>query len=101
MNLAVGRVTLCFSPVSTESRNRPTGSLEESLSLIARNLLSGDQARQLLPCIKALFQDSLSFRSGPPRAGTNKTASFSLESLRTKAMERPSGDHAGLKSSAG
>src|SRR5262249_45234444 len=92
--LAGGEVSFRLSPLSRESKNKLAGLLEGALSVITRELPSGDQASEP-PSISA------SFRSRPPRAGTSSTAAFPSDSPRRKAMERPSGDQAGLKSAAG
>src|SRR5215469_3935383 len=92
-----GDVSLRFSVVSTDKRTNALGSFGESRSLTTSHLPSGDQAR---------FGDGNSttfglkisaiLRSGPPRAGMRSTADFSGERSRTNAMNRPSGDQAGL-----
>src|SRR5207302_6801182 len=92
-----------FSPVSTESKNRPTGSPGDDLSRTARYLASGDQDRELeLSHMAGVTSPvSASNRSGPPSGEISMMAALPSGSRRRKAMERPSGDHAGLKSSAG
>src|ERR1700737_1171416 len=86
-NCAGGDVTLRFSPVSIDSRNKGKGSARESLSLITSELPSGDQAKSG-PGKNARpgLEISASLRSGPPKAGIRSSADFSRENSRRNAM---------------
>ena len=72
---AGGWVSLRFSPVSTDSRNRLAGSVAESLSVVTSHLLSPDHASKRRG---TTFSTTVSatFRSGPPIAGITKMAWF-------------------------
>src|SRR5580704_7967792 len=84
-----GEVSLCFSPVSTDSRDSAKGPISESFSLMASQLPSGDQAGRLEVKVSAIL------RSRPPIAGISSTAVFPEGKSRRNATNRPSGDHAG------
>src|SRR6266568_154884 len=87
--VAGGEVSRRFSPVSTETRKMLDGSSGEIASGTARDFPSGDQARSSLVGKKRGWSippcTAQSLRSGPPRAGTMKTAR-SLPEKRKKAM---------------
>src|SRR5215469_1060726 len=97
--LVGGDVTFCFSPVSTDNRDKAYGAVAESRSVTANHLPSGDQARlgdgKSLKAMLGLKISAI-LRSGPPKAGIRSTAAFSGERSRRNAMNRPSGDQLGL-----
>src|SRR5215470_2355575 len=96
---AEGDVSLRFSLVSTDKRTNASGSFGEFRSLTASHLPSGDQARYGVGISAMLalgLKISAILRSGPPKAGMTSTADFSGERFRRNAMNRPSGDQAGL-----
>lgn len=86
-----GEVKLRVSPVLVDNNIRPS---------VTTQLPSGNQAKRGYPTPNFVVGTSATMCSGPPMAGmTTKTArSFDL---RIKPIERPSGENAGLKSSAG
>src|SRR5437899_1352363 len=90
-----GEVSLRFSPDSTESKNKLRGSLSEFLSATTSNLLSGVHVRLLPSAI------SPTLRSGGPSGDTRYTESLPTVLSRRNAMDRPSGDQAGLESACG
>src|SRR5690242_4514470 len=95
-----GDVNRRFSPVSMDTVKRPEASPGEARSETINALPSGVHVRTLLPKYVNSRPEreavSATFRSAPPSAGTINTAErFSGSSLRN-AIERPSGDQAGL-----
>jgi hypothetical protein len=72
-------------------------------SLITRHLLSGHQLKYEEEKLRTRI--SQSFRSGPPKGGTSRNSFVPVSAnkpspfaFRNNAIQRPSGDHTGLKS---
>ena len=99
---ASGVVSLRLCNVSTESRNRPLPGVPASDEEKTSHFESGVQAKYGPgSSTYSVASDSPNTRSCPPRCGISIRAHLVGESFRRKAMNIPSGDQAGLKSSAG
>jgi hypothetical protein len=104
-NAGGGIVSLCFSCVSTDTKNNPQGPPGEQRSAVTSAWPSGNQARSDTGQTEGTshIEMSVSFCSGPPVSGMRRRVAFglSLGLCLRNAMYRPSGDHAGLKSTPG
>src|SRR2546427_3697034 len=96
---AGGEVSLRLSPDSTDSKNKPKGSLSEFLSATTSDFPSGVQANPVGQLVVGLISATL--RSGGPSGETRYTEAFPPGLSRKNAMERPSGDQAGQESASG
>src|ERR1700730_5138124 len=85
-----GDVKLRVSPLSVDNSVSP---------LVTIDLPSGNQANAGPKAYRGSGTTSATRRSGPPMAGMTMKAARSFDA-RTKPMDRPSGEKAGLLSSA-
>ena len=82
-----------MEPLATSSSSKPLTFSSVALPENTRRLLSGDQVRKRL--LGATLHCSTSRRSVPSEGEMSQMEEFLPSPLRQKAMNLPSGDHAG------